>query len=92
MTEEELVEAVALEVVFKADQPMKATLSAGAVFQLTGLIQLALRHPQVSSEIRATAAVFLAGVREYFADSPGVLDVIRRGDRREDINAHDIRR
>jgi hypothetical protein len=50
------------------------------VFQLTAMIQLALRHPRLSPELRKTAEALLAAVREYFADCPTVLDVVRRGD------------
>ena len=64
----------------KLDRPMDIGFQPLTVFQLTGLVQLALRHPHVSPEPRATAGRFLAAVREYFADCPAVLDVVRRGD------------
>lgn len=60
--------------------PMEIVFHALTVVQLTGLVQLALRHPDVPPESRATAERFLAGVREYFADCPTVLSVIIRGD------------
>lgn len=55
-------------------------LRPGTVFQLTALVQLALRHPGVGADVRDTAELLLAGVRAYFADCPTVLEVIRRGD------------
>jgi hypothetical protein len=60
--------------------PMEVTVRPATVFQLTGLIQLAMRHPGVVGGVRATAEQFLAHVREYFADCPVTLDAIRRGD------------
>jgi hypothetical protein len=53
-----------------------------ATLQLAGLLQLALRHPGVSFDQRETAARFLAGIREYFADCPTVLEVLDAGDHR----------
>jgi hypothetical protein len=61
-------------------RPMELVCHPLTVFQLTGLIQLALRHPGVTPELRETAERFLVGVREYFADCPTVLAVVRRGD------------
>ena len=55
-------------------------MQPASVFQLTALVQLACRHPAVTGPMRETADRFLAGVREYFADCPAVLDVVRRGD------------
>jgi hypothetical protein len=59
---------------------MELVLRPASVFQLTALVQLACRHPAVSDPMRETATRFLVGVREYFADCPVVLDVVRRGD------------
>ena len=80
MTDEQIAEHLAVEILDKADHPMEIAFHPMSVFQLTGLVQLALRHPNVSPELRETAERFLAGVREYFADCPTVLDVVRRGD------------
>jgi hypothetical protein len=75
-------EDLALEVATK--EPMQLTVQAVTVLQLTGLIQLALRHPHLASpdgsRLRQTAETFLAGVRAYFADCPATLDVVARGD------------
>jgi len=59
---------------------LELVVDAAAVVELAGLIQLALRHPGVSAGPRKTAALFLSGVRAYFADCPAVLSVVRRGD------------
>jgi hypothetical protein len=61
-------------------EPMELVLQPGTVFQLTALVQLACRHPHVSGAMREIADRVLAAVREYFADCPTVLDVVRRGD------------
>jgi hypothetical protein len=86
-TLDEIAEAMAREITQKTNDPMEIVAQPMTVFQLTGLLQLALRHPGVSSELRETAARFLGAAREYFADCPTILDVIRRGDNpREDIS------
>jgi len=59
---------------------MELVLQPATVVQLTALVQLACRHPAVTGAARDTADRFLAGVRDYFADCPIVLDVLRRGD------------
>lgn len=78
--DEKTVAAMALEVQRKVTAPMEIIFHPMTLFQLTGLVQLALRHQDVSPELRATAERFLISVRQYFADAPTVLDVIRRGD------------
>jgi len=59
---------------------MAVSFNPITVFQFAGLIQLALRHPHLSDNLRDTAESFLAGVRKYFADAPVCLDVVQRGD------------
>ena len=78
--EQAIVDQMTREIISKAVHPMELVCQPTTVFQLTGLVQLALRHPGVTPELRETADRFLAGVREYFADCPAVLNVIRRGD------------
>lgn len=68
------------ELARKALSPMELTLRPISVFQLTALVQVAMRHPGVSDSLRETVEMFLAGARDYFADCPTVLDVVRRGD------------
>ena len=78
MTDEETV-ARLLEELQQLD-PMPLGLKPQSVLHLTGLLQLALRHPGLGEPSREIAHVFIASAREYFADCPAVLDVIRRGD------------
>ena len=78
--DEELTATMAGELASKALTPMEVVLQPVTVFQLTAVVQLALRHPAMPPETGDTARRFLTAVREYFADCPRVLDVIRRGD------------
>ena len=55
-------------------------LSPLEALQLAGLLQLALRHPELTLASRATGALVVQMVRTYFAGCPAVLDVLRRGD------------
>jgi hypothetical protein len=74
-----LVEGMAAELEAK-EQPLTLVLQPFSVLLLTGLLQLALRHPNVPESSRDFGEQFLSGVREYFADCPHTLDVVRRGD------------
>ena len=80
MTEPEIVAEMAREL--QAKEPMGIVLAPPTVIQLTGIIQLAMRHPGLrrDRDVYAAAERFLGAVREYFADCPATLDVIRRGD------------
>jgi hypothetical protein len=64
----------------QARGPMLLTLKPQSVLHLTGLLQLALRHPGLGESSREIAQTFIAGARDYFVNSPATLDVIRRGD------------
>lgn len=79
MNDHEIVQLLADEIAAK-DDVMELVVRPVSAFQLAGLIQLALRHPHVSPEIRTTGEHLLGGVRHFFADCPTVLEVIRRGD------------
>jgi hypothetical protein len=78
MTDDDTVALMAEEILHK--DPMWIMLDARTVLQLTGLVQLALRHPGVSEDLRAAGRRFIDAAQQYFADAPFVLDVIRRGD------------
>ena len=55
-------------------------------FRLVGMLQLASRHRGPSADNREAVRWFIAHVRAHFAECPGVLEVIRRGD----DPAHDV--
>jgi hypothetical protein len=74
----EIVAALVEDVVDKP--PMELVLRPETAFTLAGLLQLALRHPDLSGAPRVVAERYLAGVRAYFADAPMVLEVLDRGD------------
>lgn len=64
----------------RATGPLRGTIAPLALFQLVGIVQLALRHPGLSADVRRTAVTFVEHARAHFAGCPTVLDVIRRGD------------
>lgn len=81
MIDRDLLERMASELASgQPPRPMELVLQPVSVLQLTGLLQLALRHPHLTPEHAEVGRRFLAGVRQYFADCPAVLEVIRRGD------------
>jgi hypothetical protein len=66
---------------------VELSLTPVAAFTLMGYLQLAMRHP--GAQERASKGVILAimgHIRRFFAGSPAVLEVIRRGD----DPAHDV--
>lgn len=75
-----LIDVLTGELVGKqAAGPLELVVEPSTVFQLVGLVQLALRHPDVGPGMRADGEQFVTSARAYFADCPAVLDVIRRG-------------
>jgi len=60
--------------------PMEVAFQPPTVLQLVGLLQLVLRHPDISAEHRLTAWTFCDAAREYFADCPTLLSVLDAGD------------
>jgi hypothetical protein len=82
MTDDELIEALAEELAETGDLVM--TLSPAHAFGLAGIIQLAMRHPQLPAHVRETAIAILRTIRTHFGTGPAVraavLEVLRRGD------------
>jgi hypothetical protein len=64
------------------DAPIEVVLRPLSALQLSGLLQLALRHPGAKGESRRTALIFIEHVRRYFAEAPApaIVEMIRRGD------------
>lgn len=54
-------------------------LQPQTVLVLTGLLQLAKRHPQLDAQFHTFIDRFLAGVGEYFRNAPHALAVIAAG-------------
>jgi hypothetical protein len=71
---------LAQELRAKAPTPMEIGFHPASALELAGLVQLALRHPGVTSDLRNTAMRFLTDIRQYFSDCPAVLEVLRLGD------------
>lgn len=80
LNEEEAVQLLIAELQALDTTPMEIAFRPFTVMQLAGLLQLALRHPDVSAEHRETAWSFLEAAREYFAACPTVLTVLEAGD------------
>lgn len=82
MTDDEITQRLASEMAEKGNHVMELVLQPVSVFQLVAALQLARRHPQFADQetVADTAERFIAAARDYFADCPTVLDVMRRGD------------
>jgi hypothetical protein len=77
---QEAVELMARELQALEGTPMELAWRPLTVLQIAGLLQLALRHPDVSAEHRDVAGRVLDAVRHYFADCPTVLTVLDAGE------------
>jgi hypothetical protein len=75
-----LIKQMALEIARKGPHAMELVLRPESVLQLVALVQLAQRHPTLPATHHAFADRVLTAAREYFAECPGVLEAIRRGD------------
>jgi hypothetical protein len=80
LTQEDAVQLMIDELQALDATPMEIAFRPFTVMQLAGLLQLALRHPDVSAAHRETAWSFLEAAREYFAEAPTVLTVLDAGD------------
>lgn len=74
-----LVATMAVEMAGR-EAPIELVLRPLSAFHLAGVIQLALRHPDMPDSSRFIAITFLEHVRAYFADLPACAEVLRRGD------------
>ena len=79
MNDEEILLGI-LDELKRHRRAMELVLQPVTVFHLCGILQLALRHPKLGDPSRQVAQQFLTGARDYFADCPAVLEVLRRGD------------
>jgi hypothetical protein len=58
---------------------MEVGFLPATVFQLVALVQLALRHPDLSPAVREVGEKFVAAAWVHYADCPTVREVITRG-------------
>jgi len=83
MTDDDLLTThqLAVEMLRAAPQPMELVLRPHTAFQLAGLVQLALRHPDISGDVRQAGVTFVAAVREYFTvvDAKACVAVLDKG-------------
>lgn len=82
LTHEQIVKELAAELEHKA--PMSVAFYPHAMFQIAGLLQLALRHPSLGANVREAGEKFLIDIRQYFDGCPVVLDILTRGDTEDD--------
>jgi hypothetical protein len=80
LTHDEAVLLMIAELQALDETPMEIAFHPLTVVRLAGLLQLVLRHPDISAEHRETAWSFLEAAREYFAGAPTVLTVLDAGD------------
>lgn len=73
-----MVDALAAELAAH-EAPIEMVLRPASAFQLASLLQLALRHPDVSEDLRRVGLMFIEHVRTYFADAPVISDLLARG-------------
>jgi hypothetical protein len=76
--DDQIAHAMAAEIAEHREM-LTLVLTPLTAVRLVGLLQLALRHPQVDEGNRRTAAWVIGHVSEFFADAPTVLEVFRRG-------------
>lgn len=81
MTPEEQVLLERLAVELSQMGPMEMQMRPDTVLQLVGLLQLALRHPGMTTTAGSLgkAAAFITAAKAYFARCPATLEVIERG-------------
>jgi hypothetical protein len=79
MTQAELFDRMAAEMRARED-PMTLVLTPPAALALVGLLQLAMRHPDVPVMPARTATMVIEHVRQFFADAPAISEVLKRGD------------
>jgi len=82
LTEDQLVALMVEEVrrVTALRGPAIFAVAPIDLFHLVGLVQLAGRHPELEASPTEAIARLVDAAREYFADCPTVLEVIRRGE------------
>jgi len=86
MNEQEMIEQMAAEMPHAGS--LNLVMSPMEAFRLAGLVQLAMRHPQIGEDNFRAATWFVAHVKQHFAECPAVWHVLHMGD----DPAHDVYR
>ena len=92
MTDEELIRAASQDgAVFTEDHGhFELPLPIDQMLTLTGLVQLALRHPHLQANKGRShefGAAFIAGLIEQLEDYPALQEMVRRGgDPKHDVH------
>jgi hypothetical protein len=77
---ERLLAQMATELrVLEEDGPLGLIVTPTRAFQLIGVLQLALRHPDLPDSARAAAEEMVESLSEIFTECPGICEVIARG-------------
>lgn len=79
MDDDQLIAAVTGEME-RYHTPIELVLQPTSAFRLCAILQLAKRHPDLPPDSREFIGAFLAHCRQYFAEAPAVLEMLRRGD------------
>jgi hypothetical protein len=78
MTDDELLQMMAREMATKGG--CEFHFSPTSMLRTVALLQLAARHPHLDDGHHLFIQTFIEHTRQFFADCPAVLEVIRRGD------------
>jgi hypothetical protein len=81
---EDQLAAKVVEEITMPQWTMELHLRPESVLILVGLVQLAMRHPEVtetdSQAVWIVARRFIEGARKYFAGCPAIIETIDRGE------------
>jgi len=80
LTEAQVLELLAAELQTQTSHMVLGPFEPTEALMIAGLLQLAMRHPDLGVPHRELAAEIVDAVREYFHDAPTALAVIDRGD------------
>jgi hypothetical protein len=79
MSDDELLDTVLREAALHIGRRVRIDLDYPEAWALIGLLQLGLRHPDISDGMRATVREVLDRMADGVADSPALRDLYYRG-------------
>jgi hypothetical protein len=62
-----------------ANGPVVLAIGPSDFYRVVSLLQVAMRHPHITADLRETGLHLVDTAREYFAECPMVLEIISRG-------------